>query len=97
MGTTTTFFYGAVGATIGAFIVQLLPVGYALAAGKVELVFTVARFVGMVIILVGFVAIGGLAALGVGSATTASEPINAITAGLGWQSTLGGLLHATKP
>jgi hypothetical protein len=96
MSGTATFFYGALGATIGAFIVQLLPVGYALAAGKVELVFTVGRFVGMLIILVGLVAVGGLAALGLGSATTASEPLNAIAAGLGWQSTVGGLLNASR-
>lgn len=39
----------------------------------------------------GLIAIGGL-----GGAATPTEPIYAIVYGLGWQSTIGGLLNA-KP
>lgn len=97
MSKAEIFEYGALGAILGAFIVQLLPVGYALVSGKVELAFSFGRFVGMLIILVGLVAVGGLAALGLGSATDATaptEPLHAIAYGLGWQSTVGGLLNA---
>jgi hypothetical protein len=91
------FEYGALGAVIGAFIVQLLPVGYELASGKLELAFSFGRLIGMLIILVGLIVVGGLAALGVGAAanaTTPTEPLHAIAYGLGWQSTVGGLLNA---
>jgi hypothetical protein len=91
------FEYGALGAILGAFIVQLLPVGYDLASGKATLNFSIGRFVGMLIILIGLVAVGGLAALGLGSAsdaTTPTEPLHAIAYGIGWQSTVGGLLNA---
>lgn len=90
------FFYGALGATLGAFIVQLLPIGYALAAGKTDVVFSWGRVIGALIIVIGLVAVGGLAALGLGTATaaTATDPMEAIAYGLGWQSTIGGLLNA---
>ena len=89
------FLYGALGAMLGAFIMHLLPLGYALASGKTDRVpFSFARLAGMLIIAVGLVAIGGLAALGLGGAATPTEPIQAITYGLAWQSTVGGLLHA---
>jgi hypothetical protein len=88
------FLCGATGATLGAFIVQLLPFGYALVAGKVDIECTIGRMIGMMIVVVGLVAVGGLAALGVGSAATATDPIQAIACGLGWQSTVGGLLNA---
>jgi hypothetical protein len=99
LGTMTgaeTFFYGALGATLGAFIVQLLPIGYALAAGKTNVVFSWGRAIGALIIVIGLVAMGGLAALGLGSATagTPTCPLEAIAYGLGWQSTIGGLLNA---
>lgn len=90
------FLYGALGATLGAFIVQLLPIGYALAAGKADIVLSWSRVIGALIIVIGLVTVGGLAALGLGSATAATptEPLEAIAYGLGWQSTIGGLLNA---
>jgi hypothetical protein len=92
MSGAATFWYGAVGAILGAFIVQLLPVGYSLLKGKSELEFSWSRLVGFLIILVGLVAIGGLVAVGLGRAAPAAVPLQAIAYGLGWQSTAGGLL-----
>lgn len=94
MSGAATFWYGAAGAILGAFIVQLLPVGYSLLSGKSELQFSWSRLLGMVIILVGLVAIGGLAAVGLGHAAPATVPLQAIAYGLGWQSTVGGLLKS---
>lgn len=90
------FIYGACGAMAGAFIVQLLPIGYALASGKTDVVFSWGRVLGALIIVAGLVIVGGLAALGLGSATgePPTEPLEAIAYGFGWQSTIGGLLNA---
>jgi len=90
------FIYGALGATLGAFIVQLLPIGYALAAGKTDIVISWGRVIGALIIVMGLITMGGLAALGLGSATAATptDPLEAIAYGLGWQSTIGGLVNA---
>jgi uncharacterized membrane protein YbjE (DUF340 family) len=93
-----TFCYGALGATVGAFIVHVLPIGYAMAAGTIDVVVTRGRVVGVLIILVGLIAVGGLAALGLGSATPggATTTVEAIAYGLGWQSTIGALLNASS-
>jgi hypothetical protein len=89
------FLYGALGAMLGAFIVQLLPLGYALASGKLDRVpCTLARLVGVLIITVGLVAMGGVTALWLGDAARPTEAIQAIVYGLCWQSTIGGLLNA---
>jgi hypothetical protein len=93
-----TFVWGAVGALLGLVVVSLLPLGYALSSGSQTLVINGSRVVGWAIVVIGLIAVGGFAALGVGNAADASqptEPIHAIAYGLGWQSTLGALAKGT--
>jgi hypothetical protein len=61
-----------------------------------RIVFSWGRVIGALIIVIGLVALGGLAALGLGGMATAppTDPLEAIAYGLGWQSTIGGLLNA---
>jgi hypothetical protein len=95
MSAAEIFAYGAAGAVFGAFVVQLMPVGFALAYKKVALDLDFGSVVGILIILVGFAGLGGLAALGVGNAdnvTNVTRPAQAVAYGLGWQGLLGGLL-----
>jgi hypothetical protein len=70
-------------------VVQVLPFGLALAGGA-EVTVTLARVLGCVLVLVVFIAAGGVVAILVGDAV---KPKQAIAYGLGWQGLIGGFLQ----
>ena len=90
------FGWGAAGATFGFVFTQLLPVGMALTKDDVVLrPVTRRRLGGFLIIAIGFAGLGGLVALGVGSAGGDAEAktlVQALTYGVGWQGLFGGLI-----
>jgi hypothetical protein len=90
------FGWGAAGAAFGFVFTQLLPVGVALTKDDAVLrPVTGRRIGGFLIIAMGFAGLGGLIALGVGSAGGDAEAktlVQAITYGIGWQGLFGGLI-----
>jgi len=89
LSSSTTFAYGAVGAVLALAVVQVLPYAFALIRGA-ELTLSPGRVVGALLVLLIFIAGGGIAAIIAGDASQAKQ---AIAYGLGWQATVGGFIN----
>jgi hypothetical protein len=86
-----TFEYGALGALGSLLFAQALPWGLALLHGA-ELHITPTRIVGLVVVIAGTMALGGLVAYLIGDATARE----AVLYGLGWQGAIGGFIQGTR-
>lgn len=93
LGDGDTFLYGALGALLALFVVQVLPTAFELAAGRAKLELSLSRVVGALLVMAIFVAGGGVAAFLVGDA---QEAKHAVAYGLGWQGTLGGFIQSQR-
>jgi hypothetical protein len=87
------FLYGALGAFGALLVVQVLPVAFSLAHGA-TLQLSFGRVLGAIVVILIFVALGGVTALLVADGSSAVK--YPLTAGLGWQSTIGGLIQGTR-
>jgi len=85
--------WGVIGAAGSLVILYGLPEGYRLAGGRARPTLAGWRVLGVILILACTLFLGGLAASFVG----ASEPKEAIAAGLAWQSTLVGAEKSRRP
>jgi uncharacterized membrane protein YbjE (DUF340 family) len=88
-----TFLYGALGASGSLVVVQAIPWGLRLMRGA-DFHFSPTRLLGAIIVIVGYLVMGGLVATAVGGA---DAPRHAIAYGLGWQGLIGGFLQTRLP
>jgi uncharacterized membrane protein YbjE (DUF340 family) len=73
-------------------VVQVLPWGLRLMRGA-ELQISVLRVAGLIVVIVGYMAAGGLVAYLVGDAIVARH---AVAYGMGWQGLIGGFLQGQR-
>jgi hypothetical protein len=92
LSTSATFGWGAVGAIFALAVVQVLPFALQLVHGA-KLTLTLTRGFGFVLVVLIFIGAGGGVAVLLGDATQAKQ---AVAYGLGWQSTIGGLIQGAR-